>query len=210
MKTDNSPLPLGYSALPPGTIANVVTCLEMRAKPDTRSVHPAPEGLHLERWISPNLATYRDLFRRVGEDWMWLSRLVMPDDEVKAILADPDVELYAAMKDGRSVGILEIDFRKAGECELQFFGLVPEAIGSGAGRWLMNQAIDKAWSREISRFWLHTCHFDHPGAIAFYRRSGFTPYGTFVEVTEDPRLTGKMRRDAAPHVPLIVLQDGEA
>ena len=202
MKTQNPPLPLGYSQLPPGTIANVVTCLEMRQKP-VASAQVAPEGLRLQRWTDITLDSYRDLFRSVGEDWMWVSRLIMPDDELRAILLDPGVEVYAAMQGDEAVGILELDFRKPGECELVFFGLVPDAIGRGAGRWLMNQALARAWAAPIQRLWLHTCNFDHPGAIAFYRRSGFEPYGTFVEVTEDPRLTGKMRMDAAPHVPLI-------
>ncbi|EHS53225.1 GCN5-related N-acetyltransferase [Rhizobium sp. PDO1-076] len=202
MKTDNPILPLGYSALPAGTIANVVTCLEMRQRLESAKPTAAPD-LALERWIDVDLDQYRSLFRRVGEDWMWVSRLIMPDDELRTTLADPGIELFAAMKDGAPVGILELDFREPGECELVFFGLVPEAIGQGAGRWLMNQALDKAWAKPITRLWLHTCHFDHPGAITFYRRSGFEPYGTFVEVTEDPRLTGKMRIDAAQHVPLI-------
>ena len=34
---------------------------------------------------------------------------------------------------------------------------------------------------------MHTCNFDHPAAIGFYRRSGFTPYKLAVEVEVDPR-----------------------
>jgi GNAT superfamily N-acetyltransferase len=202
MKTENPPLPLGYSALPAGTLANVVTCLEMRRKPEAAPALAVP-GLTLHRWTDIDLDQYRNLFRRVGEDWMWVSRLVMPDTELRAVIGHPGVELHAVVKDDEPVGILELDFRTDGECELVFFGLVPEAIGQGAGRWLMNHALEIAWQKPITRLWLHTCHFDHPGAITFYRRSGFEPYGTFVEVIEDPRLTGNMRIDAAPHVPLI-------
>lgn len=202
MHSENPPLPLGYSALPPGTIANVVTCLDMR-RPSTLSNTVGPPDMTLARWTDTDLDTYRDLFRAVGEDWMWVSRLVMSDEDLRATLNAPGVEIYAPCKDGRPAGLLELDFRKEGECELVFFGLVPEAIGQGAGRWLMNEALKIAWEKPITRLWLHTCHFDHPAAIDFYRRSGFIPYATFVEVTEDPRLTGKMRRDAAKHVPLI-------
>ena len=42
-------------------------------------------------------------------------------------------------------GILELDFRKEGECELAFFGISPKLLGLGAGRWMMNQALDLAW-----------------------------------------------------------------
>jgi hypothetical protein len=51
--------------------------------------------------------------------------------------------------------------------------------------------------------WVHTCHFDHPSALAFYQRSGFRPYAVMVEVHPDPRLMGAMPKDASPQVPLV-------
>jgi hypothetical protein len=60
-----------------------------------------------------------------------------------------------------------------------------------------------AWARPISRFWVHTCSFDHPSAVAFYTRSGFRPYATMVELMTDPRLEGRLPPDAAPQIPLI-------
>jgi hypothetical protein len=68
---------------------------------------------------------------------------------------------------------------------------------------LMNEALVRAWARPISRFWVHTCSFDHPGALAFYQRSGFRPYQVMVEVHQDPRLTGHLPPEASPQVPLI-------
>ena len=202
MDTNNPPLPTGYSRVPPGMLANVVICLEMLAKPPVKA-DPPGDSLRIERWENADPDGYRDLFRRIGEEWMWMSRLVMADEDLTAILHDPKVEIHTVMDGERRVGLLELDFRQDGECELAFFGLAPEAIGSGTGRKLMNAAIDKAWSKPIKRFWVHTCHFDHPAALAFYQRSGFTPYASYVEVDEDPRLTGQMRKDAAAHVPLI-------
>jgi hypothetical protein len=67
----------------------------------------------------------------------------------------------------------------------------------------MNSATELAWSKPIRRFWVHTCTFDHPSALSFYLRSGFTPYAFRVEVQADPRLTGALPLTAAPHVPLI-------
>jgi GNAT superfamily N-acetyltransferase len=99
--------------------------------------------------------------------------------------------------------LLELDFRAENECELVFFGLVREAIGRGVGRFMMDRAIALAWRRPIRRFWVHTCHFDHPAALAFYQRSGFQPYAFMVEIMDDPRLTGVLPRSAAPHVPSI-------
>ncbi len=202
MENLNAPLPHGYSPVPPGMLATVVTCLEMHEKPPVKADPPAG-GLRLERWAAPNPESYRTLFRAVGEDWMWVSRLVMPDSELAAILEDQKVEVFVLTDGDRRLGLLELDFRHADECELAFFGLVPEVIGNGAGRLMMNLAIARAWANPISRFWVHTCHFDHPAALAFYQRSGFRPYASFVEVCEDPRRTGQMRADVAAHVPMM-------
>jgi len=101
------------------------------------------------------------------------------------------------------VRVLELDFKDLPNCELAFFGLAKDAIGSGLGRALMNIAITKAWEKPINRLWVHTCHFDHPNALGFYKRSGFEPYSLMVEIHDDPRLAGKLPRHASPHVALI-------
>ncbi len=107
------------------------------------------------------------------------------------------------MVDGRDEGLLELDFRVPGECELAFFGVTPALVGHGAGRWLMNRAVALAWSRPIRRFWVHTCALDAPEALPFYLRSGFAPYARKVEVYDDPRLTGVLPTTAAPQVPMV-------
>jgi GNAT superfamily N-acetyltransferase len=195
-------LPNGYYELPTGKLANVVTCLEMETNPQVMA-KALPAGYSLQR-VSPNdLTSYRVLFRKIGEDLMWFSRLIMPDEMLKAILSHKDVESYALYHGDMAIGVMELDFKDMPNCELAFFGLSKEAVGSGLGRILMNLAIERAWAKPIKRFWVHTCHFDHPNAIGFYQRSGFKPYSLMVEVHDDPRLQGKLPRTASPHVALI-------
>jgi len=147
---------------------------------------------------------YRDLYARVGaEDWLWFSRLGMPPAALEAIIRHPKVEIFVITRDGRDEGLLELDLRVAGECELAFFGLTKALLGQGAGRTLMTAAIDRAWSHPIRRFWVHTCTLDHPDALSFYIRSGFRPYRRQIEIADDPRLTGVLPDTAAPHVPII-------
>lgn len=194
-------LPDGLSDLPPAKLATIVTSLEMHSPAPERPVPSA--SWELRRIATPPLDWYRDLYRRIGEDWLWFSRLAMADADLSEILQSPDVHFHALVADGHDEGLLELDFRAANDCELAFFGVTPTLVGYGAGRFLMNHAIALAWSQPIRRFWVHTCTFDHPGALGFYRRSGFTPFRTQVEVVDDPRLTGVLPREAAPHVPLI-------
>jgi GNAT superfamily N-acetyltransferase len=196
----------GYGDVPPGKIASVVTSLEMwvPAPPRTRTeAHNGGDVRHVER---PDPDWYRDLFKRVGEPWLWFSRLAMPTSELTSIIHDPRVDVFAWWSGDRAEGLLELDFRADDECELSFFGVTPAVIGNGAGRRMMNHAIARAWShptRPIRRFWLHTCSLDHPGALAFYMRSGFTAYRRQIEIADDPRLTGSAVQTAAPHVPII-------
>lgn len=195
-------LPTGYSDVPDGKLASVVTCLEMRAKPALR-VERADASWQLRRVAQPDPLWYRELFRRVGTEWLWYSRLLMPLGDLEVILRNSGVEVYTLTVEGRDEGLLELDFRESGNCELAFYGLAEAVQGRGAGRWLMNRAIERAWARPISRFWVHTCTLDHPDALAFYLRSGFRAYARRIEVADDPRLIGLAPRTAAVHIPII-------
>ena len=191
----------GYSDIPAGKIAAVVTHLEMTARPAPR---PDPAGAWtLRRVEMPPLDWFRDLYRRVGEEWLWISRIRMSDAELAAIIRSPLMEIYALAHERCDEGLLELDFREPGQCEFVSFGVTEKFVGAGAGRWLMNRALEIAWSRPVGRVWLHTCTFDHPAALAFYQRSGFRPFRRQVEVVNDPRLDGTVSRGVARHVPLI-------
>ena len=192
----------GYYELPKGKLANIVTCLEMLAKPE-RALKALPDGFQLASINRSDLAAYRELFRKVGQDWMWFSRVIMADSTLSAILEHPLVEPYVLTNGSSQLGLLELDFRNAGQCELAFFGLAPEAIGKGLGRALMDDAIRRAWSAPITRFWVHTCTFDSPDALPFYVRSGFKPYARMIEIHDDARITGNLPRTASPQVPII-------
>jgi GNAT superfamily N-acetyltransferase len=160
--------------------------------------------LRLQRWKQSDPAKYRILFERIGAPWLWFSRLAMDDAALLAIIGDPAVEVSAVLDPaGFEVGILELDFRHAGQCELSFFGLIPELSGKGLGGWLMAQALAAAWRKDVSRVWVHTCTLDFPGALSFYRKSGFIPCERQIETFADPRLIGILPRDAAPQIPLL-------
>ncbi|WHO38247.1 GNAT family N-acetyltransferase [Sphingobium sp. AP49] len=193
---------MALTPVDPREIATIVTHLEMRERPKPAPIPPAP--LRLVPWKTPDLAAYRTLFRRVGEPWLWFSRLVMPDGQLAAILHNPAVEIYAVTDPrGIEVGLLELDFRNPSECELAFFGLVPSLNGQGFGKWLMGQAKSLAWRKGVERFWVHTCTLDSPAALGFYIKAGFIPYGREIETFADPRLLGLLPAEAAPQIPMF-------
>ncbi|AOW23065.1 GCN5 family acetyltransferase [Sphingomonas melonis TY] len=185
-----------------GELATIVTTLEMTRRPPLRPLPASP--LRLVRWATPEPEKYRTLFRRVGGPWLWYSRLAMDDAALTAIVHDVGVEVYAVTdRAGIEVGLLELDLRHAGACELSYFGLVPELAGRGHGGWLMAEAMARCWRPGVTRVWVHTCTLDHPAALGFYRKQGFVAVKRTIETFPDPRRLGLLPVEMGAHIPYL-------
>jgi GNAT superfamily N-acetyltransferase len=195
-------IPDGYTDLPPGKIASVVTYLEMRVRPEMPMTAPS-SGLSVRQVTKPDLAWYRQLYRAVGQDWLWFSRLRMSDAELARMIHHPRVRVFTLSDDNADKGLLELDGRAESEVEIAYLGLTADLVGRGAGQHLMDQALDAAWAGKPNRVWVHTCTHDHPRALSFYLKAGFVPYKRAIEVTDDPRLTGDAPLTAARHIPVL-------
>jgi GNAT superfamily N-acetyltransferase len=196
----------GYTDVPRGKIASVVTYLEMRTKPPLTAPTP-PGGLSLRRVTKPDLNWYRNLFRQVGAEWLWFGRLAMNDEELRKVLWDSHTDIFAlaetAGDKNEDKGLLELNRTEATEVEIAYFGISSDLLGKGAGRFLLQRALQEAWSHNPKRVWLHTCNLDHPRALEFYRKAGFVPYKSSIEISDDPRLAGLLPTEAAPQVPIL-------
>lgn len=195
----------GIHPVPKGHIAMVITYLEMTARPPARTA-PCPEGYRLAHWPDPPLEDYRALMRRIGTDWLWHGRLMKSDADLAATIHGPDVDIWCLFDGDTPVGLAELKFGEGAqgdECNLAFFGVAPQLIGTTGARHLMSDAIDRAWAKDIIRFDVYTCSLDSPKALDFYRRSGFVEYDRAVEVGPDPRLTGILPREAAPNIAIL-------
>jgi ribosomal protein S18 acetylase RimI-like enzyme len=169
----------------------VVTFLEMNEAP-ARPTVPPPAGLHLAllRAERPDVAFYRFLYERVGDPWLWHERKQWDDARLAATLADPKVEVYVLYVAGAPAGYVEIDRRPHPDAAIACFGVMPEHIGGGLGWYLLNAAIDAAWSAGPRRLLLESCTLDHPRALQRCQRAGFTPYRQEHRRSLDPRLAG--------------------
>jgi GNAT superfamily N-acetyltransferase len=171
-----------------GKISFHRTYLEMTERP-TRPTVPAPVGRYaLMRSHHPTLAFYRFLYREVGRPWLWWERASLGDEELSAAIHRETIEIYVVYAEGTPAGFAELSFDVPGECELRYFGMMPEYVGTGLGKYLLNWAIDYAFDRGVERMSLNTCTLDHPKALVFYQRAGFRPYRQeFIEMP-DPRV----------------------
>jgi len=190
-----------YEPVKDSDLVAVVTFLEMREPP---AVQVQASSLSLRRVSNPDADEYRQLFRKIGRHWLWFSRLIMTDEELEGVIRDEAVELYVVIDEvGTDIGMVELDFRETGECELAFIGLLPELAGHGHGRWLLGETLRRAWCDGVNRVHVHTCTLDHPAALAAYRRAGFLAYKRGIERFPDPRLLGILPKNAAPQIPLL-------
>jgi GNAT superfamily N-acetyltransferase len=149
--------------------------LEMH-QPMVRRIPPPRDSLTVLHVMRPSIPYYRFLYNTVGRDYYWDSRARLTDEQLDLLLADPRLELHVLHVDGAPAGMAELDRRQPNEIELVQFGLMPEFIGQGLGRYFLDWTIQKAWSDRPDRFWLHTCDLDHPAALSNYQQAGFVLY----------------------------------
>jgi len=175
-------------------INDTVTYLEMFERPAGRA--PSPAGkLALMQAEACTVSFYRYLYETVGTPWLWFERRLMDDAALAIEIAKPTTEIFVLYVSGVPAGYFELDAAPRRETELRYFGLVANFIGRGFGRYLLQAAIDRAWSRPLDRFWTHTCTFDHPRALPNYQRAGFTVYQRRSVAFADPRERGILPRD---------------
>lgn len=193
----------GLNPVPPGKIAASVTFLDMDQRPqwiDEATIVPS-----IQLVLRPDipLSDYRDLFRAVGENWLWTSRLLMSDEALSEIIHGPSTDVYLIEVDGQVAGLSELKQVNPSTVEIAFFGMRAEYTGRKLGKDVMAHTLKNAWKENTRKVCLQTCNFDHPAALKFYRKCGFQPVRFGIELMDDPRLTGALPQSAAPHIPLL-------
>lgn len=115
----------------------------------------------------------RFLYVTVGAPWTWYMRVSWSYQQWYDYLAGGNIQTWVAYKGATPAGYFELDIQKNKNVEIAYFGLVPEFIGKGHGKALLQDAINKAWKVGGNRVWLHTCSLDHPQALNNYLARGF-------------------------------------
>lgn len=176
------------------------TYLQMHSPPKRPPARPPSlkKPVMLLRLQEPTLSFYRYLYNAVGEPWLWYERRIMDDDRLAAILRDARIEIYVLYVGGVPAGYAELNRSNPSDVELAYFGLIPEFIGIGLGRYFLEAIVDIGWNGHPDRLWLHTCTLDHPSALPNYQRRGFTPYDQKTRKVMDPRRVGYLPVNVGP------------
>ncbi len=156
------------------------TYLELRSPDQLQGVatpDPAPDIARLEP-CPPDL--FRHLYAEVGRAFRWTDRLSWTGEQIERHLGDPAVSIWLMSWKDAPAGYFELRDHDDGSVEIAYFGLLPDFIGRGWGKYLLTRAALAAWSASPKRVWLHTCTLDHPAALPNYLKRGFRPVRTEV------------------------------
>jgi GNAT superfamily N-acetyltransferase len=153
----------------------VTTYLEMTSRAQFRPAYLNGSHFSIQRMKTPDTGFYRFLYGTVGEQWRWRDRLVMADDELHSILADPGVTVDVLYVNGVPAGYVELS-KQGTDTEVAYFGLRSSFHGLGYGKHLLSHGIAQAWSDGAQRVYVHTCNLDGPHALDNYIKRGFSIY----------------------------------
>jgi GNAT superfamily N-acetyltransferase len=154
----------------------VRTYLEMTEREALQSV-PSPEPrARVEQVTGCPASFFRYLYTEVGRRYHWVDHLGWTEDEWRARLASPAVSLFLLTLAGAPAGYFELEQHQDGSVEIAYFGLLPEFLGRGLGKYLLSQATEAAWALAPTRVWLHTCTLDDKAALPNYLARGFRPF----------------------------------
>ncbi|MFO1066971.1 MAG: GNAT family N-acetyltransferase [Geminicoccaceae bacterium] len=181
-----------------GTAEAHVWELEMAARPERpRAVPPGP-GVRVVEAKRITVSFYRYLYDTVGAEWGWSNRRIVDDAELSRRIHARGVEVHVLWVDGVPAGYAELDAGILPDVWVAYFGLIPEFVGRGLGRFFLDWTVDRAWDFNPERVRVSTCDFDHPAALPNYQRAGFRIHIEKVERLSVIPGVGFRRRDGSP------------
>lgn len=137
-------------------------------------VSALPAGMRLEE-VVPTAAFAKQMYWDVGGPWIWGDKRAYSDSQWQDYTALEGFRQFKLfLNDGTLAGYAETSLNsESRQAELEYFGLLPHAVGYGAGGAFLSQIIGKLWDSNPSRIRVSTCTLDHPGAFRVYCRCGF-------------------------------------
>ena len=167
---------------PTGEVATRVWRLEMPQRPKRARTRPPRPDVQVVEALAITASFYRYLYDAVGAPWCWTGRRLVDDAELLRRVRAQGVEIHTLWVGGVPAGFVELDAGyRPGEVFIAYFGLMPDFIGGGLGRFLLDWAVDRAWDLGPQRVRVQTCDLDHPAALPNYRRAGFAAYDETTE-----------------------------
>jgi ribosomal protein S18 acetylase RimI-like enzyme len=153
--------------------------LEINSIEDLKEVIDLKEEYSLNLLEPQNFQLNKFFYKNIGKKHKWIDRLVWTENQWIDYVSSEKVKTYVLKYKDDLVGFFELIFHsEKNEVEIAYFGILEEFQNKKLGSYLLSQAIQKSFKRDINRVWVHTCSLDHKNALNNYIARGMKIFKT--------------------------------
>ena len=153
--------------------------LEISSIEDLNKVTAPQEEYYLNLLEPQNFQLNKFFYKNIGKKHKWIDRLVWTENQWIDYVSSEKVKTYVLKYKEDLAGFFELIFHsEKNEIEIAYFGILEEFQNKKLGSYLLSQAIQKSFQRDINRVWVHTCSLDHKNALNNYIARGMKIFKT--------------------------------
>ena len=153
--------------------------LEINSIQDLNKVIRAGGDYSLNLLKPINFQLNKFFYTNVGKKHKWIDRLVWTEAQWIDYVSNKNVETYVFKFKADLAGFFElISHSEKKEVEIAYFGLLEEFQNKKLGSYLLSQAIQISFKKNVNRVWVHTCSLDHKNALNNYIARGMKIFKT--------------------------------
>ena len=153
--------------------------LEISSIEDLNKVTDPQEKYSLNLLEPQNFQLNKFFYKNIGKKHKWIDRLVWTENQWIDYVSSEKVKTYVLKYKEDLAGFFELIFHsEKNEIEIAYFGILEEFQNKKLGSYLLTQAIQKSFERNINRVWVHTCSLDHKNALNNYIARGMKIFKT--------------------------------
>jgi ribosomal protein S18 acetylase RimI-like enzyme len=153
--------------------------LEINSIEDLNDVKDPTEEYSLNLLEPQNFQLNKFFYKNIGKKHKWIDRLVWTENQWIDYVSSEKVKTYVLKYKSDLAGFFELIFHsEENEVEIAYFGILEEFQNKKLGSYLLSQAIQKSFKKNINRVWVHTCSLDHKNALNNYIARGMKIFKT--------------------------------
>ena len=153
--------------------------LEINSIEDLNKGTDPQEEYSLNLLEPQNFQLNKFFYKNIGKKHKWIDRLVWTENQWIDYVSSEKVKTYVLKYKEDLAGFFELIFHsEKNEIEIAYFGILEEFQNKKLGSYLLSQAIQKSFKRDINRVWVHTCSLDHKNALNNYIARGMKIFKT--------------------------------
>jgi ribosomal protein S18 acetylase RimI-like enzyme len=153
--------------------------LEINSIEDLNKVTDPQEEYSLNLLDPQNFQLNKFFYKNIGKKHKWIDRLIWTENQWIDYVSSEKVKTYVLKYKEDLAGFFELILHsEKNEIEIAYFGILEEFQNKKLGSYLLSQAIQKSFKRDINRVWVHTCSLDHKNALNNYIARGMKIFKT--------------------------------